>query len=167
MGFVILGVLVRNANRIALVLSVVVCFSFVVVELLSLAFGCGGISVVAAGVGCTGLLPAIAVGIAGAWLIQMLKALPHLEAARQQWQAYYAASQQQQQAYGQGAYGYGYPPAQPPGYGPPPAGAPPMGGQPSIGYGAIPPVAPGESGGPPVRHPPLPPDQEESMKDKG
>jgi hypothetical protein len=161
----IMGVLVRSGRRVPVVLTIVVCGTVITCELLSGLLGCAGSYYLAFGA-CAGFIPSILVGIALGWLLKVLKALPRIQAAQQQWQANFAASQQQQSRHQMTPT---YPsPQNPGGYSPPagsaqpnfPQGNPQTYSPPSIGYGAMPPVQqPPAQGGPPVRHPPLPPDQ--------
>jgi hypothetical protein len=153
---IVLGIFVRRASKVASVFAIILCglaLLYLCVNELALVLGALGNPIIAVGA-CVFLVPIILLGLTTMWLMQVLKGLPHIEAARQQRVAHYASAQQQQQAYGQAPHGYGYPPGLQPGYGQPPVGAPP------IGYGAIPPPMPGQPTGPPVRHPPLPPDQQ-------
>jgi hypothetical protein len=159
-----LGVLVRRANKVAAVFAAIICgllallMGLLTVNDLIMAVTGNPIAIIGI---CVGIIPFALFGLITLWLMQLLKSLPQIEAARRQWAAYNAAAQQQQQAYGQ-PYGYGYPTAPQPGYGQPPGGyAHPPAGAPPVGYGTLPPPpAQGGESGPPVRHPPLPPDQQ-------
>src|SRR6185437_11764778 len=99
---------------------VIFCALLVLFDVLSILVGyLFGFPMLIAGA-CLGFLPTALLVIAIVWLMQTLRALPQIEAVRLQWQAYYAAAQQQQQIYQQGPAGYGYGMPPPANYGQPP-----------------------------------------------
>jgi hypothetical protein len=165
---IVLGIFVRRASKVAMVFSVILCgmaLLWLGISELSGLIQALGNPVVAIGA-CVMLVPLATVGLTTMWLIQALKALPHLEAARQQWQAQYTASRQQQAFY-QGGPAYGQVQTPPPGYPQQPYGGYNPGTPPGIGYGAMPPAPQPDPNAPPVRHPPLPPDQQNTGNPPG
>lgn len=162
-ALIFLAIFVRRANKAAMVFGVILCvlaLLYLIVDTAGGVMQAAGNPLMLLGV-CFMVIPLVLFGLAATWLMQALKALPRIEAARAQWQATYNNAQQQQQMYNQGSSGYGQGiPLQY--YGTPPgAGAPPPGSSPPVGYGAMPTPPPAQNQGLPVRHPPLPPNPQD------
>jgi len=112
-----LAVFVRRASRTGVITATIVCalvtvyFVFEVLNGARLALS-GNPALIAAG--CFTLIPLSLFGLITLWLVQLLRALPAIDAARRQYQSQYYQSQQQQWQYNANqpaVLGYGgYPP---------------------------------------------------------
>jgi hypothetical protein len=153
----LLGIFVRRANKAALVFATILCgLALALVGICELAYVLGALFInpMFGIFACMGLIPVSMLGLTVLWLVQALRALPAMEAARQRGSADSAAYQN----YGPAGGGYAPGIVPPPGDYGQPYGMPGPGGTQSPGYGAMPAKPPADQG-PPVRHPPLPPDE--------
>ena len=149
--FLGLGIFVRRGGRGIVIASIVLVSAtaiWFVKDLVSMAM-LGGPAAAMAGGACVSVVQIGLCALLLVWLAQALRAIPHLTAIAQQYQAQYWQYEQQRQAY---AYGHGTVPgsAQPQGYAPPQGYAAPQ------GYAPPPPQQPAQ---PPQAwpHPQVPP----------
>jgi hypothetical protein len=109
---ILLGGFVRRASKASVVIATIICglasVYFVLSVLQGARLGLGGDMMSLFG-GCFLLVPLSLFGLATLWLVQLLRALPGIQAARLQFQSQFHQRQQQQHLYNHygGAQGYG------------------------------------------------------------
>lgn len=122
-ALIVLGIFVRRGGKGAAITSLVICIPLVLLTLLDLVRSVPMVlntPVLLPGV-LVGLIPLVLLGLVVTWLIQAIRAAPHLAAQQQQMMAQMWQYQQQQAAYGGYNQAAGSPPPAYGGYAPPPS----------------------------------------------